>query len=79
MKQPKTLEQLLEERKKLLEDHPELASLQVEIDNILKNTINPSQRMDIISMLMQEKLEYLREQFLELVNIASKYSNGKPQ
>lgn len=68
--------ELLKEREKLLKENPELRETQKEIDNLLSGTIDPEQRLEIVFMLMSEKLLELQSACTELVNLVD-HTTGK--
>jgi hypothetical protein len=58
---------LLAERDRLIKDYPHLRKLQDEIDRLLGTTIDPAVRLEILFMLMTDKLHELKGAFSELV------------
>jgi hypothetical protein len=70
------LASLIAQRDQLLRDHPQLCSLQEEIDSLLKNTIDPNVRLEILFMLMSDKLMELKGVFAELMRLAGTLKVG---
>jgi hypothetical protein len=64
------VERLIAQRNKLLKDHPHLKEFQDEVDNLLSTTIDPVMRLEILFMLMTDKLTEMRAVFSELVKLA---------
>jgi hypothetical protein len=64
------IEQLIAQRNQLLKDHPHLQELQEEVDTLLSTTINPVIRLEILFMLMTERLMEMRTVFTELIKMA---------
>ncbi len=52
-----SLESLLAERESILAEKPHLREAQKEIDRLLSTSCDPSVRLDIIFMLLSEKME----------------------
>ena len=65
------IEHLIAERDQLLKDHPHLRELQAEVDTLLGTTIDPVTRLEILFMLMTDKLMEMRSVFGELMKLAS--------
>ncbi len=63
---------LLAQRERLLKDHPQLRKLQDEIDRLLGSTIDPAVRLEILFMLMTDKLHELKGAFAELAKQVDK-------
>jgi len=63
---------LLAQKEKLLKDHPQLRKLQDEIDRLLGSTIDPAVRLEILFMLMTDKLNELKGAFAELAKQVDK-------
>ena len=64
------VERLIAQRDKLLSDHPHLRELQEEVDALLSTTIDPVMRLEILFMLMTDRLMELRAVFTELMKLA---------
>ena len=64
------VERLIAQRNKLLRDHPHLRELQEEVDALLSTTIDPVMRLEILFMLMTDRLMELRSVFTELMKLA---------
>jgi hypothetical protein len=71
------LASLLAQRDKLLKDHPQLRELQDEVDSLLGNTIDPKVRLEILFMLMTDKLFELKKVFAELMKLANTVKAGE--
>jgi hypothetical protein len=67
---------LLAQREKLLKDHPQLRELQDEIDRLLGGTMDPAVRLEILFMLMTDKIHELKGAFAELVKQVDKVRVG---
>lgn len=61
---------LIAQRDQFLKDHPHLMELQREIDSLLGTTLDPVKRLEILFMVMSDKLMELRSVFAEVVRIA---------
>jgi len=64
------VERLIAQRDQFLNDHPHLMELQEEIDSLLETTIDPAKRLEIIFMIMTDKLMELKSAFAEVVRLA---------
>jgi hypothetical protein len=64
------VERLIAQRNQLLSDHPHLQKLQEEVDDLLSTTLDPVLRLEILFMLMSDRLMELRTVFAELVKLA---------
>lgn len=64
------IERLLAERNQLLKEHPHLVGLQKEIDALLGTTLDPARRLEIIFMIMAERLLELKSAFAEVFRLA---------
>lgn len=62
---------LIAQRTQLLKEHPQLRALQDEIDGLLGTTIDPMVRLEILFMLMTDRLMEMRKVFGELMKLAS--------
>jgi len=65
------VEKLIAERNQLLKDHPHLMKLQEEVDDLLGTTVDPVIRLEILFMLMSDKLTEMRTVFAELMRLAN--------
>jgi len=63
---------LIAQRTQLLREHPQLRALQDEIDGLLGTTIDPMVRLEILFMLMTDKLHELKGAFAELAKQVDK-------
>ena len=63
------VEKLIAERNQLLKDHPHLKKLQEEVDELLGTTVDPVIRLEILFMLMSDRLMEMRTVFAELVKL----------
>ena len=64
------IEHLIAQRDKLLREHPQLRDLQEEVDTLLSTTIDPVVRLEILFMLLADKLMEMRSVFTELMKLA---------
>ncbi len=64
------VERLIAQRTRFLEEHPHLMALQHEIDTLLSTTVDPVKRLEILFMVMTERLMELRSVFGEVVRLA---------
>jgi hypothetical protein len=71
------VEHLIAQRNQLLKDHPHLQELQEEVDALLSTTINPVIRLEILFMLMTDRLMEMRSVFTELMKMANTASLDK--
>jgi hypothetical protein len=71
------VEHLIAQRNQLLKDHPHLRELQEEVDALLSTTINPVIRLEILFMLMTDRLMEMRAVFTELMKMADTASLDK--
>ncbi len=71
------VEHLIAQRNQLLKDHPHLQELQDEVDALLSTTINPVIRLEILFMLMTDRLMEMRTVFTELIKMAHTASLDK--
>ena len=69
-KESPEIEQLIAQRDKLLNDHPQLRDLQNEVDTLLSTTIDPVVRLEILFMLLADRLMEMRNVFTELMKLA---------
>ena len=68
------LEELLAQRDTVLAQYPELKEIQGEIDELLGKTCNPSTRLDIVFMLLAEKLDELQNAVHDLESDTRRFS-----
>lgn len=64
------IQELIELREKLIMDHPQLKEVQEEIDRLLSTTLDPKIRLEILFMLISEKLGEMREVFEQVVQLS---------
>lgn len=64
------IERLIALRAQFLSDHPNLMALQMEIDSLLGTTLDPVKRLEILFMIMTDRLIELRSVFTEVVRLA---------
>ncbi len=62
--------ELIEERNRFLNEHPQLKPLQGEIDRLLGTTLDPGLRLEILFMLISEKLGRMKALFSEVARLA---------
>lgn len=60
---------LIDQRNKLLSDHPHLRAAQDEIDRLLSTTLDPQVRLEILFMLISEKLGEMKTVFGEVTQL----------
>lgn len=70
------VQELVERRSRFLSDHPYLQSMQDEIDRLMSTTLDPMIRLEILFMLMTDKLCELRGVFEEVLRLAELSANG---
>jgi len=63
---------LVAKRDRLLREHPELSAFQKEIDGMLSTTLDPVQRIEILFMVMSERLMAMRAALGEVVRLAGR-------
>lgn len=63
--------ELIERRDKFLSDHPDLRAVQDEIDFLMSTTLDPKVRLEILFMLISEKLDEMRAVFEEVGHLAA--------
>jgi hypothetical protein len=61
---------LIAQRNQFLKEHPHLRSLQEEIGSLMGTTIDPMIRLEILFMLMTDRLIEMRKVFAELQRLA---------
>lgn len=64
------IQELIDLRDKFLSDHPHLRAMQDEIDTLLSTTLDPSTRLEILFMLISEKLSEMKVVFEEVVRLS---------
>lgn len=60
------IEQLIAQRERLLKKDPRLREFQKEIDTLLGATFDPALRLEILGMLMLEKLNALQDAWADV-------------
>jgi predicted nuclease with TOPRIM domain len=65
------IQELINERNKLISEYPNLKATQDEIDRLLSTTLDPKVRLEILFMLMAEKLTEMRGMFEEVARLAN--------
>ena len=65
------LNELIKQRDAFLEENPDLKPMQAEIDKMVGTTFDPMQRLDILSMLMSDKLKDMSEAWDDIREIAT--------
>lgn len=60
------IEQLIAQRERMLREDPHLRELQYEIDTLLGVTLDPMIRLEILGMLMMEKLNALQDAWADV-------------
>jgi dsDNA-specific endonuclease/ATPase MutS2 len=63
----------LQERDRLLEEHPELREFQNEIDRCLDNAGSPENRMAVLAIMIEAKLKHLRDELSQLSTLMQQY------
>lgn len=63
--------ELIEQRNRFLKEHPQLKPMQGEIDGLLGTTLDPGLRLEILFMLISEKLGQMKALFGEVSQLAS--------
>jgi hypothetical protein len=64
------VQELIEQRNRFLMDHPQLKTTQDEIDRLLSTTFDPQVRLEILFMLITEKLNQMKVLFGEVAQLA---------
>lgn len=62
------IKDLIAQKERLLKENPRLRELQMEIDTLLGATLDPSVRLEILGMLIAEKLNTLQEAWMDVVH-----------
>ena len=65
------LNELIKQRDAFLEENPDLKPMQAEIDKMVGTTFDPMQRLDILSMLISDKLKDMSEAWDDIREIAT--------
>jgi hypothetical protein len=68
--EPREIQELIRLRDSFLSDNPDLISTQEEIDMLLSTTFDPVLRLEILFMLISDKLTEMRKVFEEVLNLA---------
>ncbi len=63
------LNKALKEREAFLEAHPGMRPFQREIDRVLENSGPPENRLSVLCLMIEGKLQELREQLQNLYNL----------
>jgi hypothetical protein len=69
------IQELIEQRNRLLKAHPHLKETQDEIDRLLGTTLDPHVRLEILFMLISEKLSQMKTLFGEVAELAQAYAS----
>jgi len=64
------VQELIALRDKFISDHPQMREVQEEIDRLLSTTLDPGVRLEILFMLISEKLIEMKEVFEEIVQLS---------
>ncbi|HQG30525.1 MAG TPA: hypothetical protein PLA83_01240 [Deltaproteobacteria bacterium] len=64
------VQELIALRDRFIEDHPHMREVQEEIDRLLSTTLDPKVRLEILFMLISEKLIEMKEVFEEVVQLS---------
>ncbi len=64
------VQELIALRDRFIADHPQMREAQEEIDRLLSTTLDPRVRLEILFMLISEKLIEMREVFEEVVQLS---------
>jgi hypothetical protein len=67
---PPEVQELIRKRDLFLKNNPDLRSTQKEIDTLLSTTLDPALRLEILFMLIADKLGEMRNVFEEVLNLA---------
>ncbi len=62
--------ELIERRNRFISDNPRMKEVQEEIDRLMSTTIDPAVRLEILFMLISEKLGEMRQVFGEVLHMA---------
>ncbi|HOO46830.1 MAG TPA: hypothetical protein PLM29_11410 [Deltaproteobacteria bacterium] len=65
------VQELIAQRDRFIADHPYLKSTQDEIDRLMGTTLDPMIRLEILFMLITDKLSELRTVFEEVMQLAT--------
>lgn len=66
--EPPEIEQLIAQRERLLKEEPRLREFQKEIDALLGATLDPALRLEILGMLMSERLNALHDAWADVAH-----------
>jgi len=69
------VQELIDERNRFLKDHPHLKVVQDEIDRLLGTTLDPNLRMEILFMLITEKLGQMKTLLGEVAHLADVFAS----
>jgi hypothetical protein len=64
------IQELIDLRDKFISDHPQLRAVQEEIDMLLSTSLDPRVRLEILFMLISEKLSEMKAVFEEVVQLS---------
>lgn len=64
------VQELIDRRDRFIADHPQMREVQEEIDRLLSTTLDPGVRLEILFMLISEKLGELRDVFEKVVELS---------
>ncbi len=70
------IDTLIAQRDLFLAEHPELRAYQQEIDSLLDTTLDPVTRIEILFMVMSERLMAMRTALNEVYSIAGRFVKG---
>lgn len=71
------IEHFIAQRDQLLKDHPQLMALQEEIDALLGTTLDPVRRLEILFMVMSDKLMEMRSAFSEALRLVHAVADSR--
>ncbi|MRR14299.1 hypothetical protein EG833_02485 [archaeon] len=63
------IQELIRRRDRFIAEHPQLRETQNEIDRLMSNVIDPRVRIEILFMLISEKLTEMKKVFGEVVQL----------
>lgn len=63
------IQELIDQRNKLIAEHPSLKAAQDEIERLMSTTLDPRIRLEILFMLITEKLSEMRGIFVEVAQL----------
>lgn len=64
------IQELIDVKNRLISEHPNLKATQDEIDRLMSTTLDPRIRLEILFMLITEKLDVMRGIFEEVARLA---------